>query len=372
MDTEPSGLRVHNLIKTFRSSEGQLVRAIDDVSIDVGRGEFLVLLGPSGCGKTTLLRSVGGLEQPDSGRIAINGRVVFDGSAQRMTPPERRDVSMVFQSYALWPHMTVLENVAFPLRYGQKASKQDAATRARRALEIVGIDDLQRRLPSQLSGGQQQRVSLARAIVQANELILFDEPLSNVDAMVREQLRTEMLKMHAELQFTALYVTHDQAEAMMLATRLAVFDRGHLVQLDTPERVYSEPATEYVANFIGTANTLHATVLSVSASGITARSALGVIHASRTRNHHGDAPRPGETVSMISRPEQWRMAIVQCGDSNEFGGSVKTVSFAGAHTEYLVATRDGHEIKILQSQGSRVAPGTDVWLSISHDDLLIF
>ena len=206
-DRSEPAVRLSGLSKSFRRADGAVVRAIDDVDLDVEPGEFVVLLGPSGCGKTTLLRTIAGLETPDRGRIEISGRTHFSSERGIAEPPERRGISMIFQSYALWPHMTVFKNVAYPLQSRRRVPKHDIAGRVRRALAQVGIDELERQHPAQLSGGQQQRVALARALVSQDSLVLFDEPLSNVDAKVREQLRAELSEMQRELGFTAIFVT---------------------------------------------------------------------------------------------------------------------------------------------------------------------
>ena len=257
---------VRELAKVFRREDGSHARAIDGVSLDVAPGEFVVLLGPSGCGKTTLLRSIAGLEQPDAGTIAIRGNTVFDADAGIDMPPERRRLSMIFQSYALWPHMTAFQNVAYPLQ-NRRLKRREIAERVGRVFELVGIPELQRSYPGQMSGGQQQRVALARALAGDADLILFDEPLSNVDAKVREQLRVELLSMQRELGFAAIYVTHDQAEAMELAHTVAVMREGQVAQSGPPQEIYLEPASRYVADFVGSSNELrgHASLASTAA-----------------------------------------------------------------------------------------------------------
>src|SRR5690606_21791699 len=247
---------ITGLHKRFRRGDGSVVRAIDDVTLSVGRGELVVLLGPSGCGKTTLLRSIAGLEQPDSGEITVSGTTQYSSERGLDVPPERRNISMIFQSYALWPHMTVFDNVAYPLqsRRSRRPAKDELRRRVREALTLVGVPELERQYHSQMSGGQQQRVALARALVSNDEVVLFDEPLSNVDAKVREQLRLELLAMQRSLGFSAVCGTHDQAAAMELAHRIAVIDTGRVAQIGTPQEIYLRPATRYVANFIGASN----------------------------------------------------------------------------------------------------------------------
>ena len=227
--------------------------AADNLTLEIEEGEFLVLLGPSGCGKTTTLRCLAGLEVPDAGRITFGGRTVFDSAAGVDLPPDKRNIGMVFQSYALWPHMTVRENVAYPLKVrGLKQGLSEGWVDD--TVRLVDCERLLDRYPAQLSGGQQQRVALARGLVARPELVLFDEPLSNLDARLRDQVRSQLHELHSRLGFTAVFVTHDQTEALALGDRLAIMKSGVIEQLDTAQRVFQEPATEYVAGFIGMSN----------------------------------------------------------------------------------------------------------------------
>lgn len=229
--------------------------AIDDLDLEIQEGEFLVLLGPSGCGKTTTLRCLAGLETADAGKIMLGDEVVYDQERRVNLPPNKRNLGMVFQSYALWPHMTVRKNMAFPLR----ARKNKQAMKdgwVEQVAEVVDCSELLDRYPGQLSGGQQQRVALARGLVARPNLVLFDEPLSNLDAKLRDSLRLELAELHAKLKFTAVYVTHDQAEAMALGDRIAIMRKGAIEQLGTPQEVFRSPNSEYVADFIGMKNRL--------------------------------------------------------------------------------------------------------------------
>jgi len=259
-------LIVRDLIKSFAgSARSDRVQAVDGVSFEVAQGEFFTLLGPSGCGKTTTLRSIAGLERPDEGFISVGGRVVLDSTARKFVQPNHRGIGMVFQSYAIWPHMTVFENVAFPLRVGKaRFSGPDLRSRVIETLRLVRLDALADRPATTLSGGQQQRLALARALVFEPVLMLLDEPLSNLDAKLRESMRFELKRLQTERNLTTIYVTHDQAEALALSTRVAVMNEGRIEQLGTPDEVYDRPATSFVADFIGSANLLPGRVTAVS------------------------------------------------------------------------------------------------------------
>lgn len=232
--TEPSQISVTRARRHFVRRDKSSVKALDDVSFEVKAGEFLVLLGPSGCGKSTLLRAIAGLEQLDSGAISLEGRTVVDTDRRIEVPTEKRGLSMMFQSYALWPHLTVTQNIAYPLK-ARKIEKAAIKDRVKEVLASVGISELESQYPGQISGGQAQRVALARALVSRDNIVLFDEPLSNVDAKVREHLRSEIAQLHRESGFTAVYVTHDQEEALTLATRIFVLRHGKIVQSGTPQ-----------------------------------------------------------------------------------------------------------------------------------------
>lgn len=245
-------LSIEGLTKTFHR-RGIDVPVLKGIDVQVADGEFLVLLGPSGCGKSTLLRCIAGLERPTSGRLVLGKSEIFDGSTGHFTPAHKRDLGMVFQNYALWPHMKVKQNVAYPLKAkGKKEALQSG--RVEEALRVVQCDQLAERYPPELSGGQQQRVALARAMAARPSLMLLDEPLSNLDALLRIELRAQLRLLHRELSFTAIHVTHDQEEAIALGTRVAVMNAGLIEQIGRPNEVYDQPATEYVADFLGARN----------------------------------------------------------------------------------------------------------------------
>ena len=248
-----SKISIEALCKKFAGTPP--TTAADSLDLHIEDGEFLVLLGPSGCGKTTTLRCLAGLEVPDSGRISFGSRRVFDSAAGIDIAPDKRNIGMVFQSYALWPHMTVRKNVEYPL-VAKKLKHGIAEGWVDQMVKLVDCEKLLERYPGQLSGGQQQRVSLARGLVARPDLLLLDEPLSNLDTLLRDQVRSQLHELHERLRFTAVFVTHDQGEALALGDRLAIMRNGKIEQLDTARQVFEKPATEYVANFIGMTNRL--------------------------------------------------------------------------------------------------------------------
>ena len=327
-------IEITGVTKRFRRAGGKTIVPVDDISLTVDDDELVVLLGPSGCGKTTLLRCVAGLERPDAGEIAIDGRLVFSASKGVFVPPELRDLSMIFQSYALWPHMTVAGNVGYPLEC-RKLPQKEIAARVARALELVGIGGLEAQYPGRISGGQQQRVALARALVANSTVVLFDEPLSNVDAQVRSQLRFELKRMQRQIGFSGLYVTHDQAEAMELGHRVAVLESGRIAALDTPRRVYEAPPSHYVANFVGVSNFIEGVVGVADGAGARVETALGAFHVA--------APpafcTPGAKVQLVLRPEKITLARGSLPDAarNTVPVVIEAQLFSGAHTEYVVS-----------------------------------
>jgi iron(III) transport system ATP-binding protein len=253
---------VKNLTKIFNTGKQDPVRAVDGVSFEVPEGKFFTLLGPSGCGKTTTLRMIAGLERPENGEISINGDLVFSSTGAAFKPPYQRDIGMVFQSYAIWPHMTVFENVAFPLTVGKrKCGKKELKERVSKALAIVQLDGLEDRPAPQLSGGQQQRLALARALVCEPKVFLLDEPLSNLDAKLREQMRIELRELQRSLKLTTIYVTHDQAEALAMSNIVAVMSKGKIIQQGKPREIYENPSNPFTANFIGTTNFIRGKVV---------------------------------------------------------------------------------------------------------------
>jgi iron(III) transport system ATP-binding protein len=306
-------LVIEALVKRFGE-----VRAVDDVSLHVADGEFVTLLGPSGCGKSTTLAAVAGLDRPDGGRIRVGQTVYFDASSGTYLPPEARNCGLVFQSYALWPHMTVFDNVVFPLTL----RKVSAAERRRRVEEVLALVEMERfadRYPHQLSGGQQQRVALARTLVYRPAILLLDEPLSNLDAKLRDRARAWLAELRTRLGLTTIYVTHDQIEALSLSDRVVVMNGGRIAQVGTPQDIYERPADPFVADFIGTTNFVPGRMLEPTANG--GRALLELGDGQRIEVLGASAAEAGARVTLAFRPEQIRLAAD--GEAME-GGSVVT------------------------------------------------
>jgi len=315
-------LVLENLVKTFASRGGVgEVTAVEDVSLSIEQGELVTLLGPSGCGKTTTLRLIAGFEFPTQGRILLDGRAIND------LPPHKRDMSMVFQSYAIFPHLNVFENIAYGLDV-QRRPRDEIKQRVARVLELVELTGLENRAPNQLSGGQQQRVALARALVMEPKVLLMDEPLSNLDAKLREQMRTEIRRIQKRLGITSVYVTHDQVEAMTLSDRIVIINNGKVEQIGTPSDVYRKPQTRFVADFIGRANFVQATVRD-RRDGQLVLDALGTTLMAPTPA--GEFNR-GETVTLVMRPE---MAEID-SPLAQVEGIVRRAAYLGNVIEYDV------------------------------------
>ncbi|MFO1158697.1 MAG: ABC transporter ATP-binding protein [Reyranellaceae bacterium] len=317
------------------------VVAVDDLDLDLRTGEFLTLLGPSGSGKTTTLMMVAGLQQPDAGTITLNGASVAG------LPPYRRDIGMVFQNYALFPHMTVRRNVGFPLEM-RGVGRDEIGRLVAEALQLVKLPDHGDRLPRQLSGGQQQRVALARALVYRPALLLMDEPLGALDRKLREQLQLEIKRVHRERGISVLYVTHDQEEALTMSDRIAVFNHGRIDQIGTPEELYDRPQTRFVAEFIGDTNFLSGRVVTVSAEGVCdVDTAAGRIKASIRQPITA-----GVAVSVAVRPERVALAPAQ-GEAAGLAGTIVDVIFLGTARKYVVRLADGSECVALRQVSDR-------------------
>jgi iron(III) transport system ATP-binding protein len=358
-----SEVRIDRLTKVFDSGG---VRAVDDLSLDVAEGQFVVLLGPSGCGKTTLLRCVAGLETPDSGTIEIGGTLMFGRGGRTQIPTHKRGIGMVFQNYALWPHLTVEQNVAYPLRV-RGTGRHERSRQAREALALVECEALTDRIPSAISGGQQQRVALARALVARPGLMLFDEPLSNLDYRLRAQLRRQLRDLHRSLGFTGLYVTHDQTEAMQLGTVVAVLKEGRVEQLADPATLFSRPASAYVARFLGIGNRLE---LDRDPDGNWAVGGgdvrIGLPATAELPGDRFDLYLRSTDVSLVpgSRPAD--------PDVGRFPGVVTDVVYSGDSSDWVVQVGDARVVASARTHTWPFVPGDRVDAVFRHSTALLY
>ena len=342
---------VRNLVKRFGT-----VVAVDNVSFEVGHGEFLTLLGPSGCGKTTTLRCIAGLEMPDDGEIYIGSRLVSAPRKGVFVPPEKRNIGMVFQNYAVWPHMTVFDNIAYPLKI-RGLPKEEIRKRVKRVLELVHLEGLENRYPHQLSGGQQQRVALARALVMEPEVLLLDEPLSNLDAKLREEMRFEIKEIQKKVGITVIYVTHDQAEAMAMSDKIAVMNKGKILQIGTPEEIYRRPANAFVAEFIGLANFLEYKRLKFEGNAVSVELKCG------TEIVCSPPVRQGEDYVVVARPSDIEISTEPA--PNAIPGTVVRVTFLGDSVDYRVDI-GGQVVRVVAKSGRIIPVGSKVYLRVSY------
>lgn len=359
-------LRIRSLSKYFGTHA-----AVNNVSLEVGQGELVTLLGPSGCGKSTTLRCLAGLEIPDSGEVWLQDRLLAAPAKRVQVPPEQRRVGMVFQSYALWPHMSVLENVSYPLR-SQKLPRQEVIKRARDALELVGLNGYESSQPGNISGGQQQRVALARALASECNLLLFDEPLSNLDVHLREQMRSEIRDLQARLRITTIYVTHDQSEALAISDRVAIMQNGAIVQVGTPREVFEQPATEFAATFLGKVNLLQATATGGRETDLRERFRLaggGEVHV-RTAGTSGPSAE-GTTVRVGLRAELIRLSRdAPAAEDNVWKARVERAVFFGDGIEYMVAIPVGR-LRVRTPPYDQFHIGEEVFASIAPEHCFI-
>jgi iron(III) transport system ATP-binding protein len=333
-------ITLENLVKTYPARGAREVAAVNGVSLHVEPGQFFTLLGPSGCGKTTTLRMLAGLAEPDSGTISVGDRLLYDGEQGVDVPAHRRGLGMVFQSYAIWPHMTVFRNVAFPLsgrfRRGKSLGRQALKTRVRKVLQMVQLDELEDRPATDLSGGQQQRLALARALVTEPQVLLLDEPLSNLDAKLRESMRFELKSLQRDLGITTVYVTHDQNEALALSNAIAVMNHGQIEQIGHPRDVYDRPASHFVADFIGISNFLDGVVES-SAGPDRWRISTSIADV----DVESAAPlNAGDKVTLSIRPEHVRMTLSEGEPSGRASGRIEARAFQGDSVHHQVRVGD--------------------------------
>jgi len=317
------GITIKGLNKNY-FSDGKTIRALADVDLTIPSKQIFTLLGPSGCGKTTLLRCIVGLETPDSGEITIGGETVWSTEKGIFVPPEKRGLNMVFQTYAIWPHMNVFDNVAYPLQ-ARKEPRESIREKVKKTLAFVQLDGFENRPATKLSGGQQQRVALARALVAEPTVILFDEPLSNLDAKLREETRKELRDFLTELKITAVYVTHDRVEALALSDVIAVMKEGRIVETGEPRKIYFNSDHQFVADFIGRANLIQGTVKTVVEAHAVVDTDIGPITCAGSHDTMA-----GKTVSVCIRPEFISVVEKDTGDeSNVFRGTIDSLVFIG-------------------------------------------
>ena len=345
-------LVVQGLYTEYPNERGEVVKAAQDVSFTVAEGQLFTLLGPSGCGKTTTLRSIAGLERPRAGEITVNDRVVYSSNKRVFVAPNRRGFGMVFQSYAIWPHMTVFENTAFPLQVGgTRLSRAEIRDRVMRVLTAVQLGDLAARDATKLSGGQQQRLALARALVMEPALLLLDEPLSNLDAKLREKMRFELKRLQRELKITTVYVTHDQSEALALSRQIAVMSEGRILQIGTPREIYERPASQFVADFVGNTNFIEGTIARADSCradpsgppGEPERLALRSDVCYLVHTEIGDVKvmsdqelHPDERVALSVRPEDVELSEARPVGDNVWEGRVDQKVFLGEAVDFQV------------------------------------
>ena len=328
------------------------VAAVDDVSLRIDHGQLVCLLGPSGCGKTTTLRLIAGFLEPSDGEIHVGDRLV--SSAARTLPPEQRNMSMIFQSYALWPHMTVAENIVYGLRL-RKMDRDGIAKKLAAILATTKLEPLAQRYPGELSGGQQQRVALARALIVEPETLLLDEPLSNLDANLREEMRFEIRRLHDQYRYTTVYVTHDQSEAMTTADVIAVMNGGRIDQLGTPEDIYARPQSEFVARFIGASNVIKGT----------ARDANHVSFAGATLMVVGAPLSAGQAAVVAIRQHDIGLSTqAPASPENALRAVVTRQVYLGLARDYMVEVANGSMLRVVTPTETNVPKGSEVWLTL--------
>ena len=362
-------INIKDLSLTYRSSQRQTHLAVDRVSFHVQKGQVYTLLGPSGCGKTTTLRCVAGLEKPDAGEVLIDGSVVSSSTSNIWVPPSQRAIGMVFQSYAIWPHMSVFENAAFPLRYGvARLSAREIEARVTKTLSMVQLDHLKDRPAPHLSGGQQQRLALARALVMEPKVLLLDEPLSNLDAKLREDMRVELRQLIKSIGMTAIFVTHEQIEALTLSDVIAVMNNGKIVQEGTPLEIYQRPTNPFVANFIGQSNLLEGTVADkISGDGerqILVVTAVGTLACLATQNVE-----VGAKVVVSIRPEHVETEKTADNHGNALQGVLQAASFIGNAMDCAIRI-DGQLLKVLLHPERTPPIGSSVTVYVSNRNCL--
>ena len=370
-DPQQSLLSVTGLYTEYPNEQGVTIKAAQDVAFDVPEGKLFTLLGPSGCGKTTTLRSIAGLERPKGGEIRVGGRIVYSSDKGIFVAPNKRNFGMVFQSYAIWPHMNVFQNAAFPLQVGsRRLSKNEIREKVMRVLGAVALDHLAEREATKLSGGQQQRLALARALVMEPQLLLLDEPLSNLDAKLRERMRFELQRLQREFRLTTVYVTHDQNEALALSHRIAVMAEGRIVQIGSPREIYERPCNRFVADFVGTTNFLDATVVAPGGGDGRCRvaTALGELEVQCY-----DRLSRNDKVLISVRPEDVEISehpLESGGGHNVCRGTVDATAFLGEHLDFQIKV--GGCVLLARAHPSLATPvGGGVYVRMNPEKCII-
>ena len=355
-------IEIQNLFKRFKN-----VVAVNHVQLEVNKGEMLTLLGPSGCGKTTTLRCIAGLEKPEEGDIVIDGKPML---SEGFIHPSKRGIGMVFQNYAVWPHMKVFNNIVYGLKL-QKISKKSIQEKAQQVLALVGLNGLEDRYPAQLSGGQQQRVALARALVTNPKVLLLDEPLSNLDAKLREKMRFEIKSLVRRMGITSVYVTHDQAEAMVISDRIAVMDSGNLVQIGTAQEIYKKPANRFVADFIGTMNFMSGEVVETIQDTNTVYVRTEFSEKILCKTSDTTATTPGKKVYASIRPEDVEIFTEPPqGSENLFKCTITHKAYLGNFL-YLFVSVDGTMIRVQVSHYLPQEEGQELYLFLNPEKCMV-
>jgi iron(III) transport system ATP-binding protein len=355
-------IEIRNLVKRFKK-----VVAVNHIELEVNEGEMLTLLGPSGCGKTTTLRCIAGLERPEEGDIIIDGKsMISEGFVQ----PSKRGIGMVFQNYAVWPHMKVYKNIVYGLKL-QRLPKESIKEKAGQVLELVGLSGLQDRYPAQLSGGQQQRVALARALVTNPKVLLLDEPLSNLDAKLREDLRFEIKALVRRMGITSVYVTHDQAEAMVISDRIAVMDSGNVVQIGTPQEIYEKPANRFVADFIGTMNFMSGEVVQIVQDTDTVYVRTEFSERMLCKSPSMAATTPGRKVYASIRPEDVEVFTEPPEiRENLFKGTIVHKAYLGNFLYFFVSV-NGNMVRVQAPHNLPREEGDEIYLFLHPEKCMI-
>jgi iron(III) transport system ATP-binding protein len=357
-------LKIKNLCKEFLDEHNQMVKAAHDITFEVKQGELFTLLGPSGCGKTTTLRSIAGLEKPSSGEIIVDNQVMFSSEKNIYVPPNLRGIGMVFQSYAIWPHMNVFQNTAFPVKMSKKKySKKQIEEKVLRALHVVALDGMESREATKLSGGQQQRLALARALVMEPNLLLLDEPLSNLDAKLRERMRVELLRLQRETGITSIYVTHDQSEALALSNKIAVLNAGKIVQIGTPKQIYECPGNQFVAEFIGSTNFVNGIVTETLSDP-------GRYHVKTEYGqlviYSADSLSKGENILFSVRPENILLSFERPDATNVLKAVVETFIYLGEFIDVHMRIGESR-LQARVHPSFKIGNGSQVYLTIEPE-----